>query len=168
MNEGINSIFTPPISNKVTLGGEEYNIYEVRPCDLPALADFIDGLKVQTLKDTITAKVINKELEINFGQFINIIKEQPEAVCKLLAAILDPEPLTSQSVNWQKDKTIYFQKLPISELTKVFGEWIKINAPFFAKQATPIVLAIAQVMALIRVQIEEKALLMNSLDLGNA
>ena len=161
-------MFEPPACGKATIGGEEYGVFECRPCDLPALGAFIEGIGAESIKDSISARAAGKELEIGFGRLVGIIKEQPGAVCDLLASIFDPDPMGPLSREWRREKSAFFQTMPVSEITAAFGKWIEVNAPFLAKQAAPIVLGAARVLELVQKDVEERVRLMSSSGLGSA
>jgi hypothetical protein len=161
------SIFSPQVTEKVTLGGQEYTVQECRACDLPELAVFIESLNAKTIKDIVTVKLTNKELDFDYRQIVNIVKKQPESLCTLLAAIFDLAPFGNSSSQWRKDKIKEFMVLPISELTRAFGLWLEVNASFFGAQVAPILIGATAILAQVEKQIEQQLTLMNSSPIGN-
>jgi hypothetical protein len=69
------------------------------------------------------------------------------AVCRLLAAILDGDPMGDDSPARQEAMAREFMGAPVTELSLAMGIWIEANAAFFAKMASPLVLGLAEVIA---------------------
>jgi hypothetical protein len=134
----------------VTIGDIVYQINEVRPVDIPCLMDFIALLasndSVKNLKNILNKKDSTEKIEIDLETLLGLGNTHPLAVCQLLAAILDPDPLSSESGQWRTQKAAEFMTRPISEITKALGVWLEVNASFFARQVTPLVLGIASVV----------------------
>jgi hypothetical protein len=162
------TLFSPPKTDVVVIGGEEYTIFECRPCDLEPWSRFIKALEAEKLLNSIKASIADKELRIDYDGAVNLMSKQPEAACGLLAAVLDPAPLSPASPAWRKGKTAQFMTLPIRETALGLGKWIEVNASFFARMATPILLSVAKIMAEVNTQVREKAILHYTSASGNA
>jgi hypothetical protein len=124
---------------------------------MPALFLFID--QVQAISGW--QKAASKEkLEFDLGLLLALGQSQPIAVCQLLAAVLDPDPAGHQRTDWQKQKANEFYALPLTQLTQALGVWIQVNANFFARQVTPLVLGAAVVMEQVNLVIQERLALL--------
>ncbi|MDR1039897.1 MAG: hypothetical protein LBR80_06940 [Deltaproteobacteria bacterium] len=148
-------VLAPDASWKVTVGGEEYEIHEVRPCDMPPLLEFVDG----------------KEEPGGAFDMTNILKaamRKPDGVCRLLAALLDPDPLGPGSAEWRERFTARAMGLPVRELTPAIGKWIRVNASFLAETAAPVVMGAVDFMTALQGIVEKDLELKRSSAIGSA
>lgn len=132
------SIFEKPESAQVALGGHLHRIFEIRPRDLIAVKEFMAAMEDGPAKETdktldgtsFLSEIPQKAMELWISK--------PEAICKLLAIILDPDPGNPES-DFVEKHTKAFYKLPISELNKALEAWMKVNSFFLADMLTPLI-----------------------------
>ena len=160
--------FSPPKADIVEVGGEKYTIYECRPCDIEVWGRFIEAFKEEGLLNSIKASVMNRELNLDFKQSIELVKRQPGKACDLLAALLNPDPVGAEAEIWQKEKSSKFYGLPIHELTGALGKWIEVNVYFFGQMAAPLLMSAVKVLIEINKQIEQLTASKNSSFFGSA
>jgi hypothetical protein len=120
----------------------------MRPCDIPAVIDFVEGLAgapgLARLAESCMAKDSDRLLDLAMA----LGRTQPKAACELLAAILDKDPMGDNG-GWREAKMAELMALPLTELTRALGAWIELNASFFEQQAFPLLLGSAKVLELI-------------------
>jgi hypothetical protein len=162
------SIFTPPACDKVTIGGEEYSIFECRPFDMKVWGEFIDQFKTDKVLDSIEGSVNDGELKIDFNQAMGLFIKQPEKVCELLAIILDPEPWSREGAIRRLEISQKFMGVPVSELTDAMSKWIKVNTPFFAQAVRPLLENLTPVLMEVSRLIFQRVVLLMSSSSGNA
>ena len=142
------TILERPDTRSVLLGGKTHVLGEMRPCDIPAVMDFVegaaDGAGFAGLIESYMAKDSDRLLE----RAKALGRSQPKAVCELLVAILDKDPM-GEDDSWRKAKLAELMALPLTELTTALGAWIGLNAPFFERQVFPLCMASAEVLALV-------------------
>jgi hypothetical protein len=128
---------------------------------MPALMDFIAQLSSETgaesFKDIFPTKRADGTLNLEIKSLLGFGSSQPKAVCQLLAAVLDPDPINQDRVLRQAQRVDEFMTLPVSQVTNALGKWIEVNASFFARQVTPLVLGVAAVVEQVSVLIREQS-----------
>jgi hypothetical protein len=168
MPEERDSVLSPPASFKVTVGGEEYSVCECRPCDVPAIMEFAESVDAGELKRRLSLKAAEGGAALDMGSFLNFAKGKPGEVCKLLAAILDPDPLGPGSADWRAAAAARFMGLPVSQLTRALGKWMEVNASFFAEMAAPLIFGAAEFLKNVQAIVESRLELLRSSATGNA
>jgi hypothetical protein len=152
----VSSIFSPQVTEKVTLGGQEYVIGQFRTVDLPMVGELIEQLKEKSLENYISVTRVGKDFTVNFNQIVENLKNQPERVCSFLAAIIDPDPFSSESTDFRAKKTREFLLLPITEISTAIGKVIEVNASFFAQMVVPMILGATRVLKELQTLIENQ------------
>ena len=138
------TILEKPDTRSVVLGGAVHVLGEMRPCDIPAVIDFVDGLAdTQSLAGMAgIAKADDPSRLLDLVK--NMGRSQPKAACELLVAVLDKDPM-GEDGTWRKAKLAELMALPLTELTTALGAWVELNRSFFGRQALPLILGSAKV-----------------------
>ncbi|MDR3154171.1 MAG: hypothetical protein LBW85_07885 [Deltaproteobacteria bacterium] len=171
MPELDDSALAPSREVKASLGGREITLYECRPCDLPFLFSFMKefsgaGKKIgPLLKPRLEGSVLTVDAE----SLLSFLKDKPEAVCRLLAALTDPEPFSEGSAAWVEAETARLMRQPISQIASAAGGWLKLNAPFLAREwAQPGIEAVIAFVAAVQRLTEGNLNLLRSSPSGSA
>jgi hypothetical protein len=148
------SILSPPGERRVRIGGEELTARECRPCDFPPLTEFLEAMDMKGVMASLNLQTVGGDISLDKATLLGFVSKSPKEVCRLLAALLDPDPLGTGSAAWREAAALRFELSPVSEFTGALGAWLELNASFFAQQAAPVIVAATVFLAALQKVIE--------------
>jgi hypothetical protein len=129
--------------------------------------EFLGSVDASGLKGRL-GKGEDGEAVFDLGGFLGFVKDKPLEVCRLLAAVLDPDPLGPGSAGWRESAACGFMALPVSQLTAALGKWVELNASFFARMAAPLIFGSVEFLKCLQGIAEERLALLRSSASGSA
>ncbi|MDR3152892.1 MAG: hypothetical protein LBW85_01135 [Deltaproteobacteria bacterium] len=158
------SMLTPPATRPVRIGGETFRVGEIRPCDVPPLTEFLQEMDMWALK----TRLAPGSGPLDVAGVLGLLKTRPAATCRLMAALLDPDPLGPGSEAWREEAARSYMCLPASQITEALGAWAELNASFFARAMAPLITAAVAVLAKAQMLIDAETEALRSSSGGNA
>jgi hypothetical protein len=162
------SLFSPPAKAFVALGGEDYPVYECRPCDMESWRAFLGQFKAGQVIGSVGGEIEGADVNLDLNRSMELFMQQPQRICALMAVLVDPDPLGPEGAARCRGRERRLMLAPVNEIAAALTKWIEVNCNFFVQATAPLLLGAAPVLRAMAEQIMQRALLMLPSHSGSA